>query len=179
MASVITSDLFKEGQRLICQKSACSSNRNTMRSLNIAIVDVSSGLVCWAQRILREGRSRYSWPISTFQTKFSVLVGWWWDWKDVEHICEVKCSLVMPIETYRLCLFLNCFPPRFAWPFRWKPSHVPAIPMHIIIVIDAMASTFALPEVNRCSPLAIWSWMRLLNSILSCFPFSSGCRSRS
>jgi hypothetical protein len=50
--------------------------------------------------------------------------------------------------------------------------------MNIIVVIDAMTSTFALPETNRCSPLAIWSWMRLLNSILSYFPFSSDCHSR-
>jgi hypothetical protein len=57
MASVITSGLFKAGQRLTCQKSACASNRNTMRSLNIAIGGVSSGLffVCWAQRIYAKG----------------------------------------------------------------------------------------------------------------------------
>jgi hypothetical protein len=28
---------------------------------------------------LRKGMSRYSWPISTFQTQFSVPVGVWWD----------------------------------------------------------------------------------------------------
>jgi hypothetical protein len=61
---------------------------------------------------------------------------WMMGLKNVEHVCEVKYS-------YRLCLFLNCFPPRLTWPFRQEPLHVPAIPMHIMVVIGATASAFA------------------------------------
>jgi hypothetical protein len=60
MASVITSGLFKAGERLTCQKSACASNRNTMRSLNIAIGGVSSSLCMLGTTDLRKGMSRYS-----------------------------------------------------------------------------------------------------------------------
>jgi hypothetical protein len=55
MASVITSGLLMAGQLLTCQNSACASNRNTMRSLNIAVGGVSSGVVCWAQWIYAKG----------------------------------------------------------------------------------------------------------------------------
>jgi hypothetical protein len=81
--------------------------------------------------------------------------GWIMELKHVEHVYEVKYSLSCQSKRIAYAFSLNCFPPRLAWPFRQEPSHVPAIPIHIIVVIGAMASVFALPETNRRSALAI------------------------
>jgi hypothetical protein len=81
--------------------------------------------------------------------------GWMMGLKHVEHVYQVRYSLVMTIETYRLCLFLNCFSLRLVCPFCQKPSHVPAIPMHVMVMADAIASAFPLLETNHCPPLAI------------------------
>jgi hypothetical protein len=125
MASVIASGLFKAGECLTCQKLACD-NRNTRCSLNIAIGSISSTLFVghrFKQRDVPLLLTDFHFPNAIFRA-----CGWMMGLQRVEHICEVKYSLVMPIETYSLCPFLNRFPPRLAWPFRRKPSHVPAIP---------------------------------------------------
>jgi hypothetical protein len=137
-----------------------------MRSLNSAIGTVSSDLVCWTQRI---SAKRYSATLDWFplsQTQFTVRVGGWWDWNTFSM--SVKSNIRWSCQSKRIaCAFpWITFPlPRLAWPFSREPSLVPVVPMHIMVVIDAVASVFASSEISRRSELAIWSWMRLLNGI--------------
>jgi hypothetical protein len=104
IASLIIHGLFKADQRLTCQ--------NTMRSLE------HRDWRCFFRPLCVEHNGFTQRDVSLLLTDFhfpdTIFRAWGWmmGLKHTEHICEVKYSLVVPIETYRLRLYLNCFPPQ-------------------------------------------------------------------